>query len=227
MLTHCPSCKQPLPLPPEQVSRLEQALAQLAAGKLLTLKCPHCRSAIHVDRTGQPPQQQGNRIAPPPPPELDWVHMALLNTNDQAEDVPMALVLYQEGPQRETVLQALETVGYQVFKAETVAEALERMRFVNFACIVFQEQFEGSLEASMFHNHMCLLPMDRRRYVFYILIGDKVRTLYYLEALALSANLTVNTKDLGHLDLVLRRAIPFYEELFGPLLEELNVFGKR
>jgi hypothetical protein len=69
--------------------------------------------------------------------------------------------------------------------------------------------------------------MDRRRYIFYILIGDTFHTLYNLEALASSANLTVNTVDLPHLDIVLRKSIPAYEELFGPFLEELSAYGKR
>ena len=227
MLTHCPFCQQPLPFTEEQVSRLELALGQLAPGKLLNLKCPLCRETIGLDKTGLPPLAPSSRVTPPPPPPLDWLQTGLYRGEEKVEDVPMALVLHRADEQRRQIGEALESVGYQVFMAENTANALERMRFVNFACIVFQEQFEDSLENSMFHNHMCLLPMDRRRYVFYILIGDNLRTLYYLEALALSANLTVNTKDLGHLDLVLRRAIPFYEELFGPLLEELNVYGKR
>ena len=74
---------------------------------------------------------------------------------------------------------------------------------------------------------MCNLPMERRRYIFYIIIGDNFHTLYDLEALAYSANLTVNSSDLQHLDIVLRKSIPAYEELFGPFLEELNAYGKR
>jgi hypothetical protein len=69
--------------------------------------------------------------------------------------------------------------------------------------------------------------MERRRYIFYILLGDRFHTLYDLEAMANSANLTVSTADLKHLDIVLRKAIPSYEELFGPLFEELGAYGKR
>jgi hypothetical protein len=73
---------------------------------------------------------------------------------------------------------------------------------------------------------MRALPMNRRRYMFYILLGDAFHTLYNLEALAHSANLTVNTSDLRHLDIILRKAIPTYEELFGAFLEELGAQGK-
>ena len=86
---------------------------------------------------------------------------------------------------------------------------------------------DGTLEQSTFHAYMRSLTMERRRYIFYILIGNDFHTLYNLEALAYSANLTVNSSDLSHLDIVLRKSIPDYEELFGPFLEELNAYGKR
>jgi len=226
MLTHCPSCQQPIPFTDDQSARLEQALAQLAPGKLLTLKCPHCRHAISLDQTGFPPKQPTSSVQPPPPPNLDWLQTGVFQGEDKVEDVPMALVLHQADEQRQRIGEALEAVGYQVFMADTAPDALERMRFVNFSCVVFQAQLEGPLEQSAFHAHMRTLAMERRRYIFYILIGEQFHTLYNLEALAFSANLTVNTGDLRRLDLVLRKAIPAYEELFGPLLEELGAYGK-
>jgi CheY-like chemotaxis protein len=138
----------------------------------------------------------------------------------------MALVLHQDDEQRKQVVEALESVGYQVFVSETAADAIERMRFVNFSCIAFYLDMEGGAEKSSFHAHMCRLPMDRRRFMFYILLGSSLHTLYDLEALACSANLTVNTSDIKHLDVILRKAIPAYEELFGTFLEELEAYGR-
>jgi len=227
MLTHCPSCQRSLQLTDEQRSRLEQALSQLAPGKLLAMKCPICRSAITLDASGLPPQGPAGAVLPPPPPDLDWLTSGRYQGEEKVEDVPMALILAQPGDQRKRIGEALEAVGYQVFLAETVVDALERMRFVNYSCVAFQENMEGTFAQSTFHAHMRGLAMDRRRYIFYILIGDTFRTLYNLEALAYSANLTVNTVDLPHLDIVLRKSIPAYEELFGPFLEELGACGKR
>jgi hypothetical protein len=227
MLTQCPSCKQALQFTEQQVARLEQALSQLAADKLLTMKCPHCKDSISLDQNGLPPQRGGVRVAPPPPPNLDWLNTGVFQGEEKVEDVPMALVLQQAGEERTRVGEALETVGYQVFFSDSVADALERMRFVSFSCIVFHTAVEGSLAQSVFHAHMRKMAMDRRRYIFYILLGSTFHTLYNLEALAHSANLTVNTSDLRHFDIILRKAIPAYEELFGSFLEELDAYGKR
>jgi len=227
MLTHCPSCQRPLQLTGDQIARIEQALAQLAPGKLLAIKCPLCRQTISLDKSGAPPQNPGATVQPPPPPNLDWLQSGIFQGEEKVEDVPMALILHEADDQRKRIGQALESVGYQVFMADTADEALERMRFVNFSCIAFQAGLEGALGQSSFHAFMRALPMDRRRYIFYILIGEQFHTLYNLEALAHSANLTVNTGDLRHLDIVLRKAIPDYEELFGPILEELGAYGRR
>jgi len=227
MLTHCPFCHKSLELTDEQSSRLEQALSQLTPGKILTIKCPLCRSAITLDKTGLPPQNSTNQVIPPPPPILDWLKSGLYQGEEKVEDVPMALILHQPDEQRQRIGEALEAVGYQVFMADTVVNAMERMRFVNFSCVVLQANMDGTLEQSTFHAYMRSLTMERRRYIFYILIGNDFHTLYNLEALAYSANLTVNSSDLSHLDIVLRKSIPDYEELFGPFLEELNAYGKR
>lgn len=226
MLSPCPHCRKPLQLTDDQLSRLEQALAQLAPGKVLTMKCPLCRGAITLDKSGAVPANHGNQVQPPPPPDLNWLTSGLYQGEEKVEDVPMALILHQPDEQRERIRESLETVGYQVFLADTVAEAIERMRFVNFSCVALQTKRGELLEQSPFHTYMRSLAMDRRRYIFYILIGDTFHTLYNLEALAFSANLTVNTTDLHHLDIILRKAIPAYEELFGPFLEELDTYGK-
>jgi hypothetical protein len=226
MLTHCPSCHKSLQLTKEQITRLELALAQLAPGKQLTIKCPLCREGISLDKTGEAPNQ-ASPVQPPPPPKLDWLEMGLFQNADKVEDVPTALVLHKDNEQRQRIDEALESVGYQVIMVDSTVDAMDGIRLVNFSCIVFQADLEGSLEQSSFHAYMRNLPMAQRRTMFYILIGDQFHTLYNLEAMAHSANLTVNSGDLRHLDVILRTSIPAYEELFGLMLEERAAYGKR
>jgi hypothetical protein len=82
------------------------------------------------------------------------------------------------------------------------------------------------LENSSFHRFLRSLNMSRRRYIFYVLIGEEFKTLYDLQALASSANLVVNDNDIPHFSLLLRKSIPEYETLFGPLMEELRMSGR-
>jgi hypothetical protein len=68
--------------------------------------------------------------------------------------------------------------------------------------------------------------MSRRRFIFYIVIGKEFRTLYNLQSLAYSANLVVNDTEIPYFNVIIRKAIPEYEELFGPITEELRIHGK-
>ncbi|VAW41197.1 hypothetical protein MNBD_DELTA04-1145 [hydrothermal vent metagenome] len=227
MITTCPHCRKTLKLGKAQQAKLQRTLSELAPGKRLTIKCPSCKRPIRIAANGTSEVNGSTAVQPPAPPDIEWLRKERFQDEEKIEDVPMALLLYPENSERAAVRETVEQVGYQVFIAETVQEARDRMRFVNFACVTLHSRFEGeSLEDSSFHAYMREMAMQRRRYIFYILIGPEFHTLYDLQALASSANLVVNERDIKHLDVVLRKAIPSFEELFSPLLEKMGLFGK-
>ncbi len=226
MVTNCPQCQQKIQFNEAQSEKISKALEELAPGKKLTIKCPHCQAAVKLDAVVRKPNPD-NEPHPPDPPELEWLKTGRFDGEEKVEDVPMALVLFADSPQREGVVEAMKTVGYQVVAVDTPEEAIERMQFVSFSCVVLHSELEQGLEKSTFHEYMRKMSMDRRRYIFYIIIGPNAQTLYDLEALAVSSNLVVGEKELQYFDVILRKAIPAYEELFGPILEELATYGKR
>lgn len=226
MISRCPHCQLHIQFSQPQTEKLNQALAALEPGKLLAMKCPHCQQTIKLDKSGMS-EQENLALEPPPPPSLDWLKAGKFQAEEKVEDVPMALLLHKPSVQRDQIQKSIEEVGYQVVTAESVSDAIQRMRFVNFASVIFHSPFETSLDQSTFHTYMREMAMERRRYIFYILIGPDLRTLYDLEALACSANLVINEADLQYLNILLRKAIPEYEELFGPILEELSAYGRR
>lgn len=223
MISSCPHCKQTLKLGDAQQAKLQKALDALESGKKLTIKCPSCNKGISLDSKDM---SSTGGVKPPAPPDLSWLKEGNLQ-DDKIGDIPMALVLYPQNEKLEIVRDALEQVGYQIIVAENVEEAMERMRFVSFACVVLHSKFDGpNLEESSFHKYMRDMTMQRRRYLFYILIGQEFHTLYNLQALCYSANLVINEEDLYHMAVAMRKAIPQYEEVFGPFMEELASSGK-
>ena len=66
------------------------------------------------------------------------------------------------------------------------------------------------------------LAGDKRRNLYYAIIGPKLKTLYDLEALCLSANLVVNSKDVQYLDKILEKGFKDYETLYRPFIEILH-----
>ncbi len=144
------------------------------------------------------------------------------------EDIPKALILMPaDSPGSPVITEALENLGYQPFLVESAEEAIGKMQFVTYASVILHSHFEGStLEKGAFHRFMRAMQMNKRRYIFYMLVGPEFHTLYDLQALACSANLVVNDKDLSQLPLILRRAIPQYEALFGMIMQEVHTMGR-
>ena len=104
---------------------------------------------------------------------------------------------------------------------------MEKMRFVNYAAVFLHTGFEpGGIRNGQFHQYMRDMNMNRRRYIFYVLVGEQFSTLYDLQAMASSANVVVNDAEIPYIATVLKKAIPEYEELFGPLMEELQASGR-
>ena len=253
MITSCPHCSKPIKFSGKQLGMLQKALKGLKPGKTLTIKCPHCKKPIQLDAKGnvanssakpqakqkaKPPASAkpkekkkptpSSDVKPPPPPDLDWLRGGEIHVEEKVRDVPMALVLCNEDKVKNKLKAAMETLGYRALTAKTSEDAISQTRFVTFACIVLHSGFEpGGLEESEFHNYMCQMAMKTRRYVYYILYGEQFHSLYDMEALAYSANLVVSEQDIEFFDLILHKAIPAYEELFGPFLEEIGNYGSK
>jgi hypothetical protein len=239
MISNCPHCQGALKFNAAQLAKIQQALKALPAGKRLPLKCPHCKVPMLLDSAGAvegsaqkaaPPRAAATEelVKPPPPPNLDWLKEEKLSIMENVRDVPMALVLHSDEDMRHQIQSAMESLGYQTLAASSPEDAMHQVASSSFACIVFHSGFENCpLSASVFHNHMRNMLMSKRRYIFYILMGPEFISLYDIQALAHSANLVVNDQDLKDFQVILHRSIPYYEELFGPLLEELAAYGKK
>lgn len=237
MIVSCPSCGKQLKLP----KKIVENVTELASGKTLSVKCPQCSGAVSLHAgmvsssqtagktgRGRPGEAKpAGHITPPPPPDITWLQEGRYEGKETIEDVPMALILMQEGPAREKVIGSLEGIGYRAELVESTIDAIEKIQFVDYACIVLHSQYESNgINTSAFHKQMCALNMSKRRFIFYILVGREFKTLYNLQALVYSANLVVNDQEIPKFDIILRKAIPEYEELFGPIMEELRHHGR-
>ena len=237
MIVSCPSCGKQLKLP----KKIEENVTRLDPGKTLGIQCPQCGGPISLhacmDSLPQSTGKEGQAgpgvakpkgmVTPPPPPDIAWLQEGRYEGRETIEDVPMALILMQEGPAREKVIASLEGIGYRAELVESTIDAVEKIQFVDYACIVLHSQYESNgINSSTFHKQMCAMNMSKRRFIFYILIGREFKTLYNLQALVYSANLVVNDQEVPKFDIILRKAIPEYEELFGPIMEELRHHGR-
>ena len=84
---------------------------------------------------------------------------------------------------------------------------------------------DGSGAANIPSALVAIVPDGRRRLLFYAIVGPRLHTLYDLEALAFSANLVINDREMPHLEPVLRKGLRDYEKLFRPLIDALSGEG--
>lgn len=236
MITECPHCRKKLKLSP----KIEESLSALSPGKSIRINCPQCGGAIPLDATmltpetpavtaaSSPPGPARQQVTPPPPPDISGLKTVSYEGKAMVEDTPKALILMPaDSPGCLLLTEALEALGYQPALVKSAEEAMAKMQFVTYASVILHSHYEGStLEKGAFHKFMRAMQMNKRRYIFYILIGPEFHTLYDLQALACSANLVVNDQDLSQLTLILRKAIPQYEELFGMIMQEMHTMGR-
>ncbi|MCK9174262.1 MAG: zinc-ribbon domain-containing protein [Desulforhopalus sp.] len=235
MIVKCPNCPAQLKLD----DGIENNLKNLPVGKTIKIQCGNCKETFSLSETvvaggGQGAFEKDARrkapqlaVRPPGAPSLDWLTRGVVDEDKNIDGVPRALVLFPDIKEKKELIKSVEDLGYQVEEAVSVEEALSVMYFASYSLVFMHTDYEkGDLENSQFHNYMCSLPMSRRRNIFYVLVGDNCTTMYDLEALTLSVNLTVNSREVKYISILLRKAIPEYEELFGAWMEELRLAGK-
>lgn len=235
MIVNCPHCGKQLKLG----EKIRESVRQLEPGRRIKIKCAHCSVPFGLDNSmdqtapssgsagNAPGPAAGGRVRPPAPPDTEWLKEGKFEEKEVIEDIPRALVLMPDMPGRDQVVTSAGSVGYRVELAYKPEEAIEKMRFVNYAAVFLHSRFEpGGIDSGIFHQFMRTMAMARRRYIFYVLLGEQFKTLYDLQALSCSANLVINDAEIPFINIVLKKVIPEYEMLFGPLMEEMRIAGK-
>nr|MBF0221051.1 hypothetical protein [Desulfobulbaceae bacterium] len=241
MISQCPHCEKVLELSEAQQDKIKAALANLNSGTL-KLGCPHCKEAIRLTKSGalatddKKVQTQGEKVVsssiaeakavgiePPAYPDISWLVGGMYSEEEVVEDVLKVLILMPDGLGKDAVEKAFSELGYKPEFPESAEDAMTQMRFVPVAAVVLHSEFDGDLADSKFHKYMEGMPMSIRRSIYYVLVGGQFSTLYDLEALAHSANVVVNDSEIEHIDIILRKGMQDYNDLFGPYLEMLRM----
>ena len=229
MISSCPHCQHAFSGGHQK--KIEEAYAALPMGKSLKFSCPTCQMAVEVTATAEQTAASSGVEAKgdkPQPPSLKWLDTGTIADKEVLDDFSLVMILLpNEHPARNTVATVFEGLGYKPVFPNSAADAINRMRFTEFAAVVLHSRYEGMLADSSFHKHMCELPMQKRRYIYYVMIGPEFSTLYNLEALHNSVNLVVNDNQLPDLPIILKKSFRDYDDLFGPLLAALRSEGKK
>ena len=143
------------------------------------------------------------------------------------ENIPTAMVIVPDRTMENIIADCLKQEEYQVYLPESVDEAIKSMRFKNYEVVVYHSRHEElPLNSQDLHKFMGLMSMNKRRYIYYILIGPEFKTLYDLQALANSANMVINDNEVPFLPTLFKIGKLDYEKLFSPYITMLRKYGK-
>jgi hypothetical protein len=244
MISQCPHCSGMLRFSDAHRQKLSQALETLAPDRTLKFACPKCKKPIELNKKGNaagktmesktpvPPEPEPKEagspsVVPPQAPDISWLNSGEVKASDVLDDVPTAMVLIQDPAIQEKVSQGLEENQYQIYIPESIDQAINSMRFKEYAVVAFFSEYDGkSIDEQAFHKFMMQMSMAKRRKIYYILVGASFHTLFDLEALTLSANMVVNIHEVDHISVLLKKGLKEYETLFAPYASTLKLHGK-
>src|SRR6266496_2525726 len=125
---------------------------------------------------------------------------------------------------RETIARSLSHNDYEVFVAESMAEALGRMREERMDVVILDADFDPLEQGVAFVTRevMLLRPPERRR-LFLVYLTSGARTMDLHAAFLQNVNLVVNPSDLEQLPEALEVSIRHYNELYRDLNRALEI----
>ena len=118
-------------------------------------------------------------------------------------------------------------MGYHITEVESAWDAMKYMRFRVFDLVVLDEDFEGSgPESNHVLQYLGHQPMNTRRNIFVVLLGNDFKTADNMTAFNRSVNLVVNLRNIDELEKVLKRSLIENEEFYRVLKGTLRKVGR-
>ncbi len=125
------------------------------------------------------------------------------------------------------IREVLEIMEYSVTVPASIRDALKKMKYHVYDMILVNESFDGSdPDANGILIYLERQNMSVRRNIFVGLITRHHATRDNMAAFLKSVNITINQKDVPHIDRILKSAINDNELFFTVLKESMKKLGK-
>ncbi|MBF0103212.1 MAG: hypothetical protein HQK77_20110 [Desulfobacterales bacterium] len=234
----CPICKDLIELhhdgmPAMPAMPADAELYTHAESKIEVSSGQTAKSPVQADVSGKPQQKFANTISvnvpvPPKAPDISWLVRGKEVDAAIVENVMSAMIMVSNESIQHIVSETLKAESYQIYIPKNIDDAIESIRFKEYAIIVYHSQYEIDvpLKNQDFHKFLQQMSMNKRRYIYYILVGTEFHTLYDLEALANSANVVINEKEMSFFSTILTKMKADYRTLFNPYCSMLKTHGK-
>lgn len=210
-------------------SRFKIAREKLPSRDLVCIKCPKCNSSIEIHT---PPQARAAAPAKAVETMINEVASAAYDPSEKPFDyveagVQTALVCEHDPGVKQNIRAALERMNYHVVEAASTRNALKYMRFHVYNLVVLNETFEAAdSESNHALQYLAQLPMNIRRNIFVVLVGNRFSTMDNMMAFNKSVNLVVNLQNVDDIENILKGALAEHEESYLLFKESLKKAGR-
>ena len=202
----CSGCNAKLNIPDEKLPK-DQAV---------NISCPKCKGKITVEPKNAVSASSAGHADSSSDDSLELFY----------DESKLALILTDEATSNK-IKDAVEEHGYRFIYVSSVRDALARLRLHHFDLIVLSEGFDGEeIYGGPIMNFINHMAMSSRRRIFLALISDKFKTMDNMKAFAMSANIVVNSNDLGKFSPILKRGVQEYEMFYKVFMDTLAEEGK-
>ena len=205
----CSGCDTKLSIPDDKIP-MDQTVR---------ISCPRCKNKITL-------KPQDNRIVASIQKKKSHEDQNDDDFFESYDDSKLALAMANEDISSK-IKPAVEEKNYRFITSPNIRESLLKLRFNHFDLMILAEGFDGQeILGGPIMNYLNHMSMSSRRNIFLVLIGDRFKTMDEMTAYSLSANMVVNTKDLGSFAILLKRGFMEYQRFYKVFLDTLEHEGK-
>jgi len=199
------------------------------------VRCPKCQTVMTLPGRGadspaaaeaeppatanETPPVPGPAAAAPPPAYERPPSPAAMARRERAEAGGNDALIAMSGPAATGLQQALERLKFIVDSVDDIEEGARLLEQGVYEVAVTARTPPEPGKPETLAQRMLRLPLDARRRVFVILVGEEFRTADGTQAWAAQADLVVNPADAGRCENLIRSTMVERKRLYQPLVD--------
>jgi predicted Zn finger-like uncharacterized protein len=186
-------------------------------------RCPKCQQVMTLPgRAPEPPEATGPvaPTVPPPAPEAPpppMLSQAALERAERAAAGERDAIIALAGPAAEPLQKALEHLGFHADLVEDVEEGARLLEQGVYEVAVTSLSVAPPGHPETLAQRILRMPLDTRRRVFVVLVGEEFRSGDGTQAWAVQADLVLHPSDTGRAEHVIRATMNERKRLYQPL----------
>ncbi len=202
------------------------AEGKVPAGKTATVKCPRCKSTIHIAPKKEAAAEADaafDDLFEFEEDEADGYDVVEKPFDFIEEEGKTALVCESDALIREKIRPSLDILEYHITEVPNSREALKKMRYHNYDLVVINEYFDTQdPDTNPLLIYLERMAMDMRRNIFVTLLTSRFRTMDHMIAFQKSVNLILNLRNIDDFDKIIQRGIADFGLFYKVYKESLN-----